>query len=170
MERNTTPPDDAPSYYYIPAAFYVRTTAHVIDRLILYAFAFSLRPALRATAPGQEYSPVGIWTILFIITTVVYLLLATRSQTVGKYLTRCHIVNEDGTPTSFARTLSRETFGKLISSLLIVGYIWAYFNDDQQTIHDKIMKTYVVDISSTAQAYTRRAVQRRRAQSSQDDD
>lgn len=158
-----TPPDGVPVHHYIAAPVYVRFSAHMIDRLILYLFTFTFFPAMAASPPARAFKPIGVWVIALLITTSAYLILARRSQTVGKFITRCKVVKYDGTPPNYIAFLARETFGKLVSSILIIGHLWYYFDSEGRTLHDIMMKTYVIDIRQSAQDFARRADQRRHA-------
>lgn len=64
------------------------------------------------------------------------------------------VVRTDGTPSRWGWTFIREfvikgvVVGILDSVLVVAGIVdllWAFWDKDRQTLHDKIMKTVVVD-------------------------
>jgi len=82
-------------------------------------------------------------------------LLATRSQTIGKYVMKTQIVDYvTGQPATFVQCfLLRMLVNGLITVIPCVGSIYAIvdilfiFSQDHRCIHDKIANTIVVDIS-----------------------
>lgn len=82
-------------------------------------------------------------------------LLATRSQSVGKYLMKTQIVDfATGQPASFVNAfLLRAFVNGLIGAVPCVGGIYSIvdicfiFREDRRCIHDLLAKTQVVDIS-----------------------
>ncbi|MGN6545335.1 MAG: RDD family protein [Aureliella sp.] len=82
-------------------------------------------------------------------------LLATRSQTIGKYLMKTQIVDVNtGRPADFVHSfLLRLLLNGLISSIPCIGSIYAIvdicfiFREDRRCIHDLLAQTCVVDIS-----------------------
>jgi len=164
IARSPAASADLPVLYYVPAPFYSRFSAHAIDRLILYIFILPVFGLLGSTsepiALRQGYSPVWVLVILSLILVLSYLVLVRRGQTIGKFLTRCKVVRYDGTNASFGVVLFRETVGKLLSSFLVIGYIWCLFDKERRTLHDIMIRTYVIDCSRPAQDYARAADRR----------
>lgn len=74
-----------------------------------------------------------------------------NGQTLGKQLLRLRVVADEGGSISFSRAVVCDgLFKGLISVLtLFVDYLWALWDDQRQTLHDKAVATYVV---TTAQA------------------
>ena len=77
-----------------------------------------------------------------------------RGQTPGKRLLGIRVMRADGTRSDWGWTFIREflikaiAFGILDSVVgiaTIIDLIWAFWDKDRQTLHDKIMKTVVVD-------------------------
>lgn len=79
-----------------------------------------------------------------------------RGQTPGKRLLGIRVMRADGTRSDWGWTFLREfviklllfdTLGKFILGglPLLVDLVWAFWDKDRQTLHDKIMKTAVVD-------------------------
>ena len=66
-------------------------------------------------------------------------------QTPGKSVFRIRVISDDGSKISFASALIR-AIGYHISALLFgLGFIWAIFDANNQTWHDKLAGTYVVN-------------------------
>ena len=82
-------------------------------------------------------------------------LLATRSQSIGKYLMKTQIVSyQTGQPAGFAQTfLLRGFVNGLITAIPCVGSVYALvdicfiFGEEHRCVHDLLAGTSVVDIS-----------------------
>ena len=79
-----------------------------------------------------------------------------RGQTPGKQLLGIRVIRTDGRPSDWGWTFIREFFVKLILFELAVDTVtlglgsildglWAFWDRDRQALHDKIVKTIVVD-------------------------
>jgi uncharacterized RDD family membrane protein YckC len=69
---------------------------------------------------------------------------ATTGQTLGKMVMGIKVISLDGSPVSWGKALLRYV-GYIVSSLaLLIGFIWAAFDQRRQGWHDKIAGTYVV--------------------------
>ena len=105
-------------------------------------------------------------TLLLWLGYVVWWLIAIRHrQTPGKQWLDIRVVRADGSPSGWGWTFLRGFAVKglavgaviLISGgvgtiLWIVDLLWAFWNRDRQTLHDKIMRTVVVDERAYRQA------------------
>lgn len=110
---------------------------------------------------SQEPNAIGLAGIAVMLVGFVALfatqiyLLATRSQTIGKYLMKTQIVDVNtGQPANFVSTfVLRMLVNGLIGAIPCVGPIYSIvdicfiFREDRRCIHDLIAKTCVVDIS-----------------------
>ena len=68
-------------------------------------------------------------------------------QTIGMKLLNMKVVRQDGEQLSFLRAGLRGSLGYWISSLVFnLGFIWAAFDDEKETWHDKIFETWVVTV------------------------
>jgi uncharacterized RDD family membrane protein YckC len=73
-----------------------------------------------------------------------YFLSRQNGQTPGKSVMHIRVVKVDGSPLSDTDAILRYV-GYLINSALFgIGWIWAFFDANQQGLHDKIVSTYVV--------------------------
>jgi uncharacterized RDD family membrane protein YckC len=69
--------------------------------------------------------------------------------TIGKRLVGAVVVTEAGAPLNFRQALIRN-ISKIISILpLFIGFLWIAFSKKRQAWHDKIAKTYVVQINDS---------------------
>ncbi len=65
--------------------------------------------------------------------------------TLGKQLLKIKVVTTQYQPVSLTQALLRESVGKFLSGIVLnLGFLWAIWDKDWQTWHDKIAKTYVV--------------------------
>jgi uncharacterized RDD family membrane protein YckC len=72
------------------------------------------------------------------------ILIAVFSATIGKMIMGLQVVRTDGSKVDFGRALLRE-FAKILSGLALgLGFLWAAFDEKNQTWHDKIADTLVV--------------------------
>jgi uncharacterized RDD family membrane protein YckC len=89
-------------------------------------------------------------------------LVATRSQSIGKYMVGIKVVRTDGSPASFARIfLLRNVVSFLPSFLPYVGWLYLFFIDplliyqeSRRCIHDLIADTIVIRCVSKPQGST----------------
>ncbi|WP_139490553.1 RDD family protein [Brevibacillus dissolubilis] len=136
------------------AGFWLRFAATVVDSIFLSAVNAiifdSMERAMGIDNPAQTLTSMDMWAVLF---NFAYIILLTwwTGQTLGKMLFRIRVVNANthtsGERLSFGQVILREVIGKLLSSLvLLIGYLWMLFNDEKQTWHDKLAKTYVVRV------------------------
>lgn len=73
-----------------------------------------------------------------------YFLTRQNGQTPGKMLLNIRVIKVDGSKIEDADAVLRY-IGYLINSpFIMLGWIWALFDDNRQGWHDKIAKTYVV--------------------------
>jgi uncharacterized RDD family membrane protein YckC len=70
-------------------------------------------------------------------------LVALTGGTVGKHIMGIRIVRVDGSPLGFGRAIGR-WFGKVPSSVLLLGYLMALSDQRRRTLHDRIAGTLVV--------------------------
>ncbi len=98
-----------------------------------------------------------VWALLaaLAVTVLNLYLLATRSQSIGKYFVKTQIVSiEDDQPAGFVKAfVMRALVSGLLGGIPLLGMIYTIvdycfiFRDDRRCIHDLIAGTRVVDIS-----------------------
>lgn len=109
-----------------------RFCAMLIDALLL----IPLTAILAVTLPP-----------LAILAAPLYFMILTwkNGETLGKKWLKIKVVSTNGAKLTLMQTFLREVIGKWLSGAVMnVGYLWALWDKDRQTWHDKIAGTYVV--------------------------
>lgn len=73
-----------------------------------------------------------------------YFLTKHNGQTPGKVLLDIRVVKVDGSPLTDSDALTRYLGYLLNTALLGIGWLWAFFDQNHQGLHDKLANTYVV--------------------------
>lgn len=74
-----------------------------------------------------------------------YFLSQQDGQTLGKRAMKIKVIKKNGDPVGVLDALLRNILGYGLSSVVfLLGFIWAFFDADRQTWHDKIVNTIVV--------------------------
>ena len=68
-----------------------------------------------------------------------------NGQTLGKMMLRLRVVKKRGGRITLLDALLRNVFGYMISQIFLLGYLWALFDAEKQTWHDKMAGTVVVE-------------------------
>ncbi len=143
------------------ASFFQRLVALTIDCVLLQIIGSVVTYPLERKLPlagedmkqllsgGVDLSQVLIALILY--TTLLTVLwgfyftyfIGTTGQTPGKKLMHIAVVRVDGQPLDF-RTAFNRFVGYSFSSIFFLGFIWALFDRNNQTWHDKMSHTLVV--------------------------
>jgi len=77
-----------------------------------------------------------------------YFLTQQNGQTLGKMVMDLRVIKTNGTEISDADAALRYVGYLLNSAVLMIGWLWAGLDDNNQGWHDKIAGTYVVKASS----------------------
>jgi len=75
-----------------------------------------------------------------------YFLTRQNGQTPGKMVMNLRVVKTDGAPISDAEAVLRYVGYLINSPILMLGWIWALIDANNQGWHDKIASTYVVKV------------------------
>lgn len=137
------------------SSFLLRITAGVLDILIFF-FGGAILYLLSTRAfgewlgaTGQEPSNIAIiiFNLIEIPLLFIYFIYlpAKRGAAFGGTMVVIKYVDDKGKTPSLSKLLIRETIGRFISSLSILGYLWMLWDRKRQTWHDKIAGTYVVN-------------------------
>ncbi len=144
------------------AGFWTRMGALFIDVLVLVAISAAITivwdaasgvGVMGAGAEQLELTGGDFWTlrtgiqslVIFLIF-VAYVILFWRwkGQTPGKMALRLKIIRADGSDLGWSDVILR-FLSYIISSLIfLIGFIWAFFDDYNQGIHDKLANTFVI--------------------------
>jgi uncharacterized RDD family membrane protein YckC len=121
----------------VRASLFERVNAHILSAMFLFAIL-----TLNDAYIKDDLSKVAVIVSSVLIMFGFY----ARALSPGKYILRLRVIDvKTGHHASFFKMILRDVFYKLISALsLSIGYIWAFFDPDTQTWHDKLAKTVVV--------------------------
>jgi uncharacterized RDD family membrane protein YckC len=141
------------------AGFFTRFFALLIDQIAMAVLAFIVALILGGLVGLTLVSNSGFlsfltgtvalitWVILLIFQFVYFGYFWSKSgQSVGMKLLNIQVVRRtEGQPISFWRGAFRGSLGYYISGLVFsLGFIWAAFDANKETWHDKIFDTWVV--------------------------
>ena len=125
------------------AGLFRRWFANAIDPIvatILYFILLSIFGAIFGKS-GRGVA-IGIVTIGY---GAFFCWLLSKGMTLGKWLLREKVVEKlTGNYPGFWRMVLRETIGKGVSGIIVIGFFWAIWDKDNQALHDKIAGTVVV--------------------------
>lgn len=86
-----------------------------------------------------------------LIAVVTALMISQFGGTLGKLLTGTEIVNNKGEKLSFWNAVWRNTFGYMVSSMLLwLGFIWVFIDSERRGWHDLMADSFVVVKSKSA--------------------
>lgn len=91
-----------------------------------------------------------VFLTLFIGYFIWWLFTLRRGQTPGKQLLGLRAVRTDGTELGWGKSFTREFLVKgglvgALGSIVLLDYLWPRWDKEQQTVHDKIVSTLVVE-------------------------
>ena len=126
-----------------------RFLALIADYLIIGIIADIIGMAYRL-GTGSSSNAMTFHTAFWISTLLFFayftVLIGDSGQTLGKKLLGIRVVRPGGLPVSYGRATVR-TLGYYLSSLFLgLGFVWALFNKNNQTWHDKLAGTLVVRV------------------------
>ncbi|MXV92090.1 MAG: RDD family protein [Chloroflexi bacterium] len=75
-----------------------------------------------------------------------------NGQTPGKIALNLRVVKQNGRRITILDALLRNGFGYTVSQVFLLGFIWAWLDDDQQAWHDKMAGTIVIDLAPAEDA------------------
>lgn len=144
------------------ASFLQRLMAWLADYIILYLFSFAITTIIGLTiiAIGNAIGGLSdpfifiVKNNLILITFLMFVLLpffyfgyfwSRKGQSIGMGLMGIQVIKTDGSNLSFWIAALRGTVGYWVSGLVFgLGYLWVFFDENQQTWHDKLFGTDVV--------------------------
>ncbi|MFN3651833.1 MAG: RDD family protein [Armatimonadota bacterium] len=137
-------------------AFGRRLGAALIDNILLSIIIYGLLfgagfTIMSSVGPGGEPSTGQAALLGYLLYINPYVLMAlyfgamyaSRGQSLGKMATGIRVVGPDGDNPGFFRGAFRDSLGKAISGICLLGYLWMLWDPEQQTWHDKIFGTHV---------------------------
>ena len=131
------------------APFSKRVMAYAIDDLLISVlFVIMLWEHIKASTNIVEATIIinSVW-LFVVMTQIVYhtFFVWQHGASLGKIAMKIEIVEADGyTKPKFSVALNRSIFRVISGIVFYLGFIWAFFNLDRQTLHDKTANTLVV--------------------------
>lgn len=141
--------DTAPRTHVAPLGFLARLAAYVLDVLVVWAIVGVLGGGLWAAtiafgapeATAASLLPLIVIGVLLVYYTVLH---AHGRQTVGKRLLGGVVVDNELRPIGYGQSLGR-LLAEILSAIPVnLGYLWALWDRNTQTFHDKLADTLVV--------------------------
>ncbi len=138
---------------YVPAGFWIRFVAAVIDGVVITLLSYILQLPLLFVILSGKFGENVILTaqvvnaLLGIVVAVLYLrTYVSKGATPGKMIFGIKVLNaQTGMHMTFGKTLLREWIGKFLSFLLLgTGFLLAAFRSDKRALHDLVAGTIVV--------------------------
>ena len=131
---------------------------NIVQSIIIYAFLiaglYALKKGVSATGEGLSVEHiaglVGPVALLAIIVNAGYFTFFhwATGQTLGKMLFGLKVVRKDGRSVGLGRSFVRWFCYNLSALPLMLGYLIALVDKQNQTLHDKIAGTYVIDVKA----------------------
>lgn len=149
---------------YVLSGWWLRAGALIIDSIIVGFVSVIIGAGLFGFGFGGPFGGLEIQLVAIAIGAVYYcwIMTSTNGQTVGKKATGIRVVREDGKPVDAGFAFMRQIvviqflFGGLGALLLgiptILNYLWPIWDDGNQALHDKIVKSRVVMAESAVAA------------------
>lgn len=140
------------------AGFFSRFVALLVDSFAInilawiVAWIFSMLIGITAQSNSDIIALIG-GTMFLLLMAIMFLFQflyfgyfwSKDGQSIGMKLLGVKVVSRDGGPVSFLKAGLRGTIGYWISSFVfLLGFIWAAFDENGETWHDKIFGTRVI--------------------------
>ncbi len=139
-----------------------RFAAFIIDAFIISLFTVALMIANDAIAPlydalasvdedtvvaafEQLQSDMIVMNLLISACYNVALMTWFNGQTLGKMFLRIRVIKANRRRFTLWDALLRNVFGYTVSQIFLLGYLWAIVDDYEQTWHDKMARTFVIE-------------------------
>jgi uncharacterized RDD family membrane protein YckC len=131
------------------ASFWIRLWAAILDNFfagLATYFGFMVVILTIGLSFGISSLSDQLLDNVKIVLTIIYFIFMTYKYqaTFGKKMAGVRVVSLDGGRASLSRIIIRETIGKLISFISVIGILMPLFTKRKQALHDKIAGTVVV--------------------------
>lgn len=137
---------DAQEPLYL-AGLFRRWFANVVDCFAVFSILYV---PLVISSILSRFNGLEVISVLLIITSEIaiiigYFFILAHGTTFGKIVMRIQVIRTDGEVPGFWTMMLREVIGKALSLLFLnLGYLWAIWDRDRQSWHDKMAGTVVV--------------------------
>lgn len=131
---------------YELASLVNRIAANIIDNFLLFIPLFIIQMILFTSE--RPLPPQLVNVVILAVPVAYYWYFWSRrdGQTPGKFAMGIRVIRTDGSEISDIDALIR-AIGYYVSNLVFsLGFIWAIFDKQNQTWHDKMARTYVVRV------------------------
>jgi len=117
---------------YVPAGFWVRFGAYLIDGVILWVIQLVLLA-------------IGLGALSYVVSIAYFVVFwALKGQTPGKMALGLHVVTATGEPLDWGKAIIRYV-GYIVSGIILgSGFLMIAFDDSKRGFHDRIAGTLVV--------------------------
>jgi uncharacterized RDD family membrane protein YckC len=147
---------------YQHASYLQRLIAWVIDNVLIFMFAVLLGimfSVIISISVGWGDKTPNQVTILMTLLTIALLWVlqflyfglywSGNGSSLGMTVMGIRVIRRNGVPLSTLRSGLRGTVGYTLSAAILgLGYIWAFFDPDHETLHDKLFDTQVVQVET----------------------
>ena len=117
-----------------------RFLAFFIDGIILSIIGGVLFSFLR--------NPGGVVSFLIGLLYYWYFWTHNNGQTPGKSVMKIRVIKKDGSPMTDADAIVRGVGYTIGGAVFLLGFLWAFWDENRQGWHDKLASTYVVKADS----------------------
>ena len=141
------PARPAPRYTGVPAGFWIRFAAAMIDAAILIAAQLTLVAVWPGVPEYIEGDSLFHWVdVLLLLLTALYYTIGVSvwSTTVGKLVFGLRVLRPDGGKAGPSRALARYFTNGVSFLILGIGYLMIAFRSDKRGLHDVICDTVVL--------------------------
>lgn len=142
------------------AGFGNRLVAQIIDSLIvgfavsiiaMPIFGFSIFQStmndnsdISTILAGLSILPIVLFAFVAPVIYEVLMISSPRQATLGKILMKIKVVDEQGLKLTLGAAIGRTLIKYVSSQICFLLWLWPLFNDQEQALHDIIVKDYVV--------------------------
>lgn len=158
------------------AGFFVRMFAFFIDCSLFLLVSGTIRfPYWIFTLVNGKTaltSPLifsfSAWDIIIYLASAAYFIILTycTGTTVGKRLMGLRVVSADGNRLTFWNVLYRETIGRYLSTILMLGYLMIGISSEKKALHDLLCDTRVIYWARPEPQYEKPVAETRREEKS----
>jgi len=134
------------------SGFWLRFVATIIDGIVWLPLTF-LMPRIMSSTRVPVIQEVIIIILIYTILDAIYEIILTYKfgGTVGKLLLGIKIVDENNKNITLGKSVGRY-FSKYLSFLILcIGFLMIAFDNKKQGLHDKMVKSYVIDSNNNWQ-------------------
>ena len=124
-----------------------RLVALIIDGIIV-----GIVGGIAGTGGGNPITGGGAISFIIGVGYQWYFLTQQYGQTPGKMAMNIRVIKTDGTPIADADAVVRYIGYYINSAIIMLGWLWAFADGNNQGWHDKLAKTYVVKVSDEEKA------------------